>query len=85
MKNKKLYQIVKAKCIVSRNGGIKEIEEFSFLFNDKDCHRLVVNVYNLLKVCLQKQIDFYNAFCPEDYVISKFENEKFEQVGELWL
>lgn len=77
MKNKNLYQIIKAKCIVSRKGGIKEMETFSFLANTE-------NILNA-NILLSKQIDFYNEFCPEDYVITKFENESFEKVGEIWL
>ena len=77
---KKLYQIIKAKCIVSRKGGIKEMETFSFLVNAEI--RIYANIY---KILLSKQIDFYNEFCPEDYIITKSENESFEQVGEIWL
>lgn len=85
MKNKKLYQIIKVKCIVSRKCGIKEMETFSFLVNTEMI--LYSNFYkeNSYKILLSKQIDFYNEFCPEDYDITKFENEKFEQVGEIWL
>lgn len=77
---KKLYQIIKAKCIVSRKGGIKEMETFSFLANTEI--RIYANIY---KILLSNQIDFYNEFCPEDNVITKFENESFETVGEIWL
>ena len=77
---KKLYQIIKAKCIVSRKGDIKQMETFSFLVNTKI--RIYANIY---KILLSKQIDFYNEFCPEDYIITKFENESFETVGEIWL
>ena len=76
---KKLYQIIKAKCIVSRKGGIKEMETFSFLASE---YIYAKTTYNIL---LSKQIDFYNEFCPEDYIITKFENESFETVGEIWL
>ena len=80
---KKLYQIIKAKCIVSRKDGIKEMETFSFLY---DCS---FNIDNLSKGdylnLLKKHIDFYNEFCPEDYVILNFINEEFEKVGEIWL
>ena len=74
---KKLYKIIKADCIVSRKGGIKEMETFSFLANTE-------NILNA-NILLSKQIDFYNELCPEDYVITKFENESFETVGEIWL
>ena len=77
---KKLYQIIKAKCIVSRKGGIKEMETFSFLVNTEI--RIYANIY---KISLSNQIDFYNEFCPEDYIITKFENESFETLGEIWL
>ena len=77
MKDKKLYQIIKAKCIVSRKCGIKEMETFSFLVNI-----YTKSAYNIL---LSKEIDFYNEFCPEDYVILNFINEEFEKVGEIWL
>ena len=84
---KKLYQIIKAKCIVSRKGGIKEMETFSFLYDLS--YILTFHIDTLLKddylILLKKQIDFYNEFCPEDYVILNFENEEFEQVGEIWL
>ena len=76
---KKLYQIIKAKCIVSHKCGIKEMETFSFLAN------AYIYAKTAYKILLSKQIDFYNDFCPEDYIITKFENEEFEQVGELWL
>ena len=76
---KKLYQIIKAKCIVSHKCGIKEMETFSFLAN---AYIYTKTAYNIL---LSKQIDFYNEFCPEDYIITKFENESFETVGEIWL
>lgn len=79
MKDKKLYKIIKADCIVSRKCGIKEPETFSFLAN---AYIYTKKVYNIL---LSKQIDLYNEFCPEDYVITKFENESFEKVGEIWL
>lgn len=79
MKDKKLYKIIKANCIVSRKCGIKELETFSFLANIDIC---IKQAYNFL---LSKQIDFYNKFCPEDYEITKFENENFEKVGEIWL
>lgn len=75
--NKKLYQIIKAKCIVSRKCGIKEMETFSFLANTEF-------IFDI-NILLSKQIDFYNEFCPEDYVITKFENESFETVGEICL
>lgn len=74
---KKLYQIIKADCIVSRKGGIKEMETFSFLANTE-------NILNA-NILLSKQIDIYNEFCPEDYVITKFGNGSFETVGEIWL
>ena len=77
--NKKLYQIIKAKCIVSRKCGIKEIETFSFLV---DAYVYTKKSYYIL---LSKQIDFYNDFCPEDYKITKVENESFETVCEIWL
>ena len=76
---KKLYQIIKAKCIVSRICGIKEMETFSFL---ADAYVYTKQAY---KILLSKQIDFYNEFCPEDYDITKFEDESFETVGEIWL
>ena len=76
---KKLYQIIKANCIVSRKCGIKEPDTFSFL---ADAYIYTKQSYNIL---LSKQIDFYNEFCPEDYEITKFENESFETVGEIWL
>lgn len=76
---KKLYQIIKANCIVSRKCGIKETDTFSFL---ADAYIYTKQTYNIL---LSKQIDFYNEFCPEDYEITKFENESFETVGEIWL
>ena len=76
---KKLYQIIKVNCIVSRKCGIKENDTFSFL---ADAYIYTKQSYNIL---LSKQIDFYNEFCPEDYEITKFENESFETVGEIWL
>ena len=76
---KKLYQIIKVNCIVSRKCGIKELDTFSFL---ADAYIYTKQSYNIL---LSKQIDFYNEFCPEDYEITKFENESFETVGEIWL
>ena len=81
--NKKEYAIIKATCIVTRKDGIKTNETFSFLYDwSFNIDTLLKDDYlNLLK----KQIDFYNEFCPEDYVILNFENEEFEQVGEIWL
>ena len=76
---KKLYQIIKAKCIVSRKCGIKEMETFSFLV---DAYVYTKQAY---KILLSNQIDFYNEFCPEDYDITKFEDESFETVGEICL
>lgn len=83
MKDKK-YTIVKAKCIVSRKCGLKEIDEFSFLVSF-GVFQKCANVYNALKYCLQKQINMYNEFCFDEYTIVKFENADFKQVGELWL
>ena len=76
---KKLYQIIKVNCIVSRKCGIKELDTFSFLANE---YIYPKQAFNIL---LSKQIDLYNEFCPEDYTITKFENESFETVGEIWL
>ena len=85
--NKKKYAIIKATCIVSRKDGIKTNETFSFLYDLTYLLRFHIDTlskvdYNIL---LKKQIDFYNEFCPEDYIITKFENESFETVGEIWL
>lgn len=79
MKDKKLYCIIHASCIVSRHSGIKELDTFSFLLSP--------NMYTLhqMKKELKSSIDFYNEFCPEDFVISNFENAEFEKVGEIWL
>lgn len=79
MKDKKRYEIITADCIVSHKCGIKEHETFSFLS--------YVDIYTktAYKILLSNQIDFYNEFCPEDYEITKFENENFEKVGEIWL
>ena len=79
--SKKKYAIIKATCIVSRKDGIKTNETFSFLANAY-IYLYSKSAYNIL---LSKQIDFYNEFCPEDYIITKFENESFETVGEIWL
>ena len=85
--NKKKYAIIKATCIVSRKDGIKTNETFSFLYDWT--YILTFHIDTLLKddyhILLKQQIDFYNEFCPEDYVILNFENEEFEQVGEIWL
>ena len=85
--NKKKYAIIKATCIVSRKDGIKTNETFSFLYDLT--YILTFHIDTLLKDdylnMLKKQIDFYNEFCPEDYIITKFENESFETVGEIWL
>ena len=83
-KTKKLYSIMHAKCIVTRKNKIKEIDTFSFL-NCFGIYDKSVNIYNSLLLCLQKQIDFYNEFCFESSKILKFEDVKFEQVGEIWL
>ena len=85
--NKKKYAIIKATCIVTRKDGIKTNETFSFLY---DCSFILTfNIDNLSKGdylnLLKKHIDFYNEFCPEDYVILNFINEEFEKVGEIWL
>ena len=84
MKDKKKYAIIKATCIASRKDGLKTNETFSFLY---DCSYF--NFDTLLKddyiSMLKKQIDFYNEFCPEDYVITKFEDADFQWVGEIWL
>ena len=85
--NKKKYAIIKATCNVTRKYGIITNETFSFLYDWSFI--LTFNIYTSLKGdylnLLKKQIDFYNELCPEDYVILNFENEEFEQVGEIWL
>ena len=84
MKNKKHYEIIYAICLVYRKSGIVEIETFSFLYDKYyDIHIATTTIH--LRDKLQNAIDFYNKFCPEDYVITKFENESFEKVGEIWL
>ena len=85
--NKKKYAIIKATCIVTRKDGIITNETFSFLYDQSFILEFNIDTlskgdyFNLLK----KQIDLYNEFCPEDYVILNFKNEEFEKVGEIWL
>ena len=76
---KKLYHIYKTETLVSRKCGLKEFEEFSFLVTDTFIDVLVLQ--------LQKQIEMFNNFCPDDYEIVKYDEETtiFEKVGEIWL
>lgn len=84
MKNLKRYEIIKASCYVYRRGGICEIENFSFLY-DKELATNIANVNIYMGDKLDNVIEFYNRFCPEDYVIIKKRDATFEKVGELWL
>lgn len=87
MKDKKKYGIFKATCTVSRLGGIKEKDEFALLYDWTTMLVLSVNSFltDDLNKLLQKQIDFFNEFCPNDWQIIKYEDAEFEQVGEIWL
>ena len=87
MKNKKLYQIIKADCIVIRKGGIKEIETFSFIYDiNFYLHKTVgISISGIYKELLDKQIQFYNEYCPDDFVIKKYEVNEFIVGGEIWL
>ena len=78
--NKKRYNIIKATCIVSRRGGIKEQDEF--LFSIEYNWQFEQSAYTKQ---LNHQIKMFNEFCPEDFKIVKTENEYFEKVGEIWL
>lgn len=82
MKDKKRYEIIYATCIVSRKGGIKEQKTFSFLYD-------ITQLIDFdLELCydtkLKNAIEYYNEFCPEDFIIIKYEFAKFEKVGEIW-
>ena len=79
MKDKKLYAIVKATCIVTRHSGVKELDTFSFLLSP--------NMYTLhqMKRELKSTIELFNEFTVTDFVIENYENENFEKVGEIWL
>lgn len=77
MKDKKLYEIIKATCKVWRAGGIIEYDEFVFCILKFERRNLEEQ--------LENQIDMFNCYCPDDYMISKYDDAKFEKVGELWL
>lgn len=80
MKDKKLYEIIKAICKVWRASGIIEYDDFTFLKRKTFC----IDEIHLITL-LEKQIDMFNEFCPEHYIISKYDDAEFEKVGELWL
>ena len=81
---KKLYEIIKASGIITRNNGITEKETFTFLI-EKDLKNFDIELKS--HCMLTRQIDFYNMFCISDYIITKciIEDFEFEKVGELWL
>lgn len=84
MKDKKLYEIIKASGIITRNNEITEEETFTFLI-EKDLNNYDIELKS--HCMLTRQIDFYNMFCISDYIITKYNIEDFEieRVGEIWL
>jgi hypothetical protein len=79
MKDKKLYYIIHASCIVTRHSGIKELDTFSFIMQPG-----TQSLYYMEKE-LKSSIDLFNEFAVTDVAIVDYENEKFEKVGEIWL
>lgn len=84
MKDRKLYDVVNASGIIARKNGIIETETFTFLI-ERDFYNYDIELKS--HCMLKRQIDFYNLFCPDDYVIinQKIEDFNFKKVGELWL
>lgn len=80
MKDRKLYEIIKCTCKVWRAGGIIEFDDFMFL-KRKELGFDEIHLVTLL----EKQIDLFNDFCPDDCIIVKYDMPKFEKVGALWL
>lgn len=81
---KKKYVIFNVSTIVKRECGIKEPVTFGFLVE-------YVNIEisnNQIFAQLNKQIEMYNEFCPEEYKIAcyfELERMEIEKVGEIWL
>ena len=81
---KKRYSLYHVTTIVKRECGIKEQETFAFIINIE----LGENADKKIFAEMNKQIEMYNEFCPDDMKIAGyFELEKMEieRVGEIWL